>query len=422
MKRSFLTLLFLVAISAFGYWFWNLSQPLAAHPRTITLRDMQGEVEQSGPDQVWHRVSEGEAVTPGTTIRTGAGSRVSVDVYNQGVTRLAENSSLLIKPDTKLDEHSKTSITRLQLNQGRAWSRVRQLLQLQDEYSVTTDQVVAVVRGTVFHLEKNLDNTSSLVVLHSVVSGNDGFIADGQTQTFNRSKRRISAPVISTDKDLDPTWMKENEGIDAGSLKLWSSADKKDFPPVRNIWVSKLAILSTGLRGAIERQDFTQTGERAVREALSSLHGLALAGEKEQALKELEAAKARLANVDLQSVEVQAILKKVLPDAQRLFEDVPDSDAGGEVKQAVLKFLLDTSTDRATLPTYDTLKWNQQIDAALDLMKRGEKAQAEKQFTDVQTAIESAMKNRPTGITTEEAMALQQRWDALLYRVKALRK
>lgn len=419
MKRAPLIVLFvLLLLAAGGYWFWSLGTPVVEAKTAIRLHDLKGQVEHSGTDHVWKTATENETVASGDTIRTGSDGQVSIDFFHQGETRLAPSSTLVIADDTKNNEEAGTLTVHLRLEQGRVWSRVRQLLNLKSEYAVTTDQVVATVRGTAFSLAKNQDGTSSLLVSHSVVQGNNGLIPEGYKQTFGKSRRRASSPVRISPEEWQDTWMKKNQAEDTRMLQEWKQEDRRAFGTSQSKMMTKLTMLSSGLHGLMNGDEPLRIGEQAAQREIGLIHDLARQGKTEEALAEIKSAKERLATIDLQSVEAHNIFARLFPPTQRLFSDINEGDTGYLVKQELEKTIFaQTSTDTASKVFQKTIEMNQLLDAALQAQGDGQVDEAKAKIAKARSLIETALDNPPTDLSRETSKELQERWQAAELRL-----
>ncbi len=415
--RWFLLLVVLLLLGG-GVWFWNLGAPAAVPaPTTITLHDLTGQVEVMGTNGVWNRANEGQVALAGQTVRTGVESGVSVDFYQQGETRLAANSTLVIGSDTAHNEETDALAVHLRLEQGRVWSRVRSLLDLESDYTITTDQVVATVRGTTFDLAKLEDGTSSLRVMHSVVKGNSGLVSEGYEQVFSATPSKMPASGRISEKELLTSWMQTNQTADTQAMKRWRERDLLAMNHGRTGSPTKLAQLSVGLRGALAKKDLYKTLQEVAEQELVRLHALALQGKNDEALDALKSARTRLAKVDLSSAEARIFLRKLAPRAQRLFEDIEEDHPGYVVKQELETLLLSNNTDTTRKALYDVLRLNQRLDT---LMKGQRTPAKERILNDIRTKTEATLKEPLPANASKAALMLQERWEALRVRIEML--
>ena len=309
----------------------------------------------------------------------------------------------------------------LTLESGRVWSRVRQLLNLDSSYTVTTDQVVATVRGTAFDLAKNADGTSSLLVDHSVVSGNEGMVPEGYEQTYGKGTAANAALIKATPAEWQNPWIQDNKAADRATLQRWQQADQDAFVKHHAGVFTKLAVLSAGLHGMIAKQTPVEIGEQAAVQEISLMHDLAQQGKNTEITAEIASTQNRLAQIDVRSPEAQVIIQRLWPRTQRLFEDIRPVDAGYPGKQAVEQFLLSLIDNPKTKLFQSVLETNQALDTAIEARDSKQLEREQAALKSANALIEAAMRGTNGALLDpQSAKLMQERWQAAKLRSSIL--
>ncbi|MDD5629297.1 MAG: FecR family protein, partial [Elusimicrobia bacterium] len=128
------------------------------------MSEMTGAVEvQLGGSDIWKRAKVGEALPPGTTIKTAANSNCTIVFADRSQVRLDSNSSL------KLEELSNAKV-QVFLPLGRVDAWVKKLAGR--AFQIRTPSATAAVRGTVLRIETDATGTRTYVFDGVVVSQN----------------------------------------------------------------------------------------------------------------------------------------------------------------------------------------------------------------------------------------------------------
>lgn len=117
---------------------------------TATINRVVGKVELRLPeDTVWRKVSEGMQFPLRSTISTGFGSMAVLDLGRSAI----EVKQLTRMRVDELFEQEETVSTKLYLNVGRVRAKVKEVDNLNHDFSFITTQSVASVRGTDFEFD-----------------------------------------------------------------------------------------------------------------------------------------------------------------------------------------------------------------------------------------------------------------------------
>ncbi len=176
---------------------------LAAHRALLMPEKGIVEMRASGSN-AWSVVTQETELAEGDSVRTGNGASASLNLFEQGVTRLDENASITID---RLSWNSETnSFTgKILLGGGRLWSRLLDFMAPESTYEVRTPHLVATVRGTTFFVDASDASESVTVVEHLVrVAAVNG----AATADVERGKKlRFAAPPAGLQlRPSTPAW------------------------------------------------------------------------------------------------------------------------------------------------------------------------------------------------------------------------
>jgi hypothetical protein len=134
----------------------------------LSVRVGSVELLKSG-STTWVGVTEPVDVGVGDSVRTGEDSDASINLYDQGVLHLAENSTMTI--DESLWDPANPQIFQgeIFLEAGNLWSRVFDFVSPQSGFEVRTSSTVATVRGTTFWVGSFADRSSRVYVDDHIV-------------------------------------------------------------------------------------------------------------------------------------------------------------------------------------------------------------------------------------------------------------
>jgi len=179
MSKSAVIVLFggLLAVVMLGL----LAGSLFVVERLVAVDQVSGHARywrQSNPQR--KPVAEGTLLSVGDTLETDRDGLVGL--------RWADGTRIKVGPDTTLvlrhsraDTLRKTEQTRVRLNWGQVWLRVRRIIRAGSKFEVETPTVVAAVRGTVFSVAVDRQGNTRISVLEGKVSldGAEGSVLVG---------------------------------------------------------------------------------------------------------------------------------------------------------------------------------------------------------------------------------------------------
>ncbi len=220
------------------------------------------EVRRAGSN-TWIVVTEETELAQGDSVRTGDDASASLNLFEQGVTRLDENATITLD---RLSWNAETnSFTgRIQLGGGRLWSRLLDFMAPESSYEIKTPHLVATVRGTTFFVEVSDASESVTVVEHlvHVVAANGNAAAD-----VGRDKKlRFAAPPAGLQlRPNTPVWTIDDAKSSRGNAWVRNNLEK-DQAYVDGV--------EARLQGALERfaprPDMSTRVEKKERASLSS--------------------------------------------------------------------------------------------------------------------------------------------------------
>lgn len=199
-----------------GWWFWSLGKVSAVEDAptfSLTMQSPSVEVKAANASNWVALTDQGMSVHAGDEIKTGPNGKAEIHWGERGVTRLENNTDLIVEsmPD---EEHYMTNASiQLRLSSGRVWTRVLKLLDMNSQVTVKTDDVVATVRGTAFGVVAGADGSDVLVSESSVAvtpTGKDKrVISQNEAGTFQ--KKGIMGRRTITDTDI---WVNDQKKAD----------------------------------------------------------------------------------------------------------------------------------------------------------------------------------------------------------------
>ncbi|MFA5129873.1 MAG: FecR domain-containing protein [Patescibacteria group bacterium] len=221
MKKLLVFLILILAILAGGgYWFWSLGRIPAEVPRTAALNiESQGVQIRRTRDAGWEQANSGMQIYEGWSVKTDENGRATIRFYDQGETRLSQNTEIVVDKASFEMSGAGRMIVSVKLQTGRVWSRILKLLDIGSSYDVRTTNIVATVRGTSFDLSKNADGSSDILVGESAVTvANLGgktvtSVAEGIVASFNASGALVHQEFASS--ATQNQWIMSNELADS---------------------------------------------------------------------------------------------------------------------------------------------------------------------------------------------------------------
>ena len=224
MKRASVAIVAAVALAALVLclvWVWGKGEPAPRALSAARVVVLKGSVEIQRDGQ-WMPADD-RALQQGDRVRTMPDAEARIDWADAGETRLDPGTELVV------DQESRGFGMRLE--RGRIWSRVLKLLDLDAEARITTNAVVATVRGTAFGIAANATTTEAAVT-ESVVDlqrqggdRKDWPLREGRWGRYAKDGKGD----VSRDLRPDDAWPAENRTEDDQAVQRWKEEWKAEF-------------------------------------------------------------------------------------------------------------------------------------------------------------------------------------------------
>jgi|GEM_PF-2546814 len=205
------------------------------------------ELQKSG-STIWIDVMEPTDVYAGDTIRTGTESEASINVYDQGVLHIAQNSTLTLEESVWDPAEPNVFQGEIFLEAGNLWARLFDFVSPASDFEVRTSSTVATVRGTTFWVGALAGDTSRVYVddhtvdVRSLVSSVSLEVTDGQMVRLERPGQRptLRYAAAPTGRDLEliekyRRWDKEYEA-DLVARQLAFAHEVRKFDPETSLY------------------------------------------------------------------------------------------------------------------------------------------------------------------------------------------
>ncbi len=220
MKKSRLVSIIIAVIVALllaggGFWFWSVGSVEAEFLPSIRLQASAGSVSyKAAGSSDWKTVSDVVEVHSGDSVKTATSSEAQILWGDLGVTRVDENSEIVID-SAPADASGENAVISLKVNAGRVWNRMLKLLDVGSSMEVKTSDVVATVRGTSFGIIKNATDTEtavseSVVGMNSANGGDETLLSDNEWGAFGNDGKPRQVRKLN-DKDLWPAEQRKKD-------------------------------------------------------------------------------------------------------------------------------------------------------------------------------------------------------------------
>jgi len=259
MKKWVVILVVLVAVSGIGFWFWSLAAlpTEAAQEVMLTVENPAVSVRAPG-SSLWEEATSGMTIGVGWSVRTDKGGLASIRFFDQGESRIGENSEITVSA-ASIDTNDPTKLSiKLKLDFGRVWSRVLKLFDLDSSYSVETSSVVATVRGTAFDVQATENGGAEVWVSESAVDvapskgiaiDTPDAIPEGFSALF-APDGSAGDPTPITDETKNGRWFRTNHDADMAFVAT-EKAERKD--ELKRLGGSRPDSVLAGITGLSEK-------------------------------------------------------------------------------------------------------------------------------------------------------------------------
>ncbi|MBW7954377.1 FecR domain-containing protein [Candidatus Gracilibacteria bacterium] len=172
LKNKIFIFIVLLIFSLFSIQFYFISSSYSRDTSSyVLLLEGKGELISSGDTNIL-KLEKKQKISSGDVVNTFGNSLAVIEWGDKSITRLGENTKVLIKENFTSDDLSKINIS-FELLKGKTWSNVISIFSGESYFKQEIKGVSAAVRGTVF--EASYENDYIISHKHTVkVSNKDG--------------------------------------------------------------------------------------------------------------------------------------------------------------------------------------------------------------------------------------------------------
>lgn len=156
---------------------------------TVSLLDGSAKVLPDGRKE-WRNLKVKDVLRAGDEVSTGTKSRLEVVLPDRSRVRFADNSRFRILQMEKAEEAKQQGV-RIHVAIGRSWANINKTFAGRSGFSLSCDNAVAGVRGTVYRMNVNEDKSALIRVYDGTVEVSGGGEASQQ-------KSEGPGPVMGT--------------------------------------------------------------------------------------------------------------------------------------------------------------------------------------------------------------------------------
>ncbi|MEX1208974.1 MAG: HYR domain-containing protein [Acidimicrobiia bacterium] len=182
---------------------------------SATLRVHAGTVEVSLDDATFAAATDGQVLTEGATVRTGADGRAAIEYFDGSVTRLDHSTTFKIVTLQILDNDAQSKVIEGEQTSGSTYNRVTELTDAASRFDIETPTATASVQGTVYAVLLNADGSTTVAVIEGSVDAGDGPVPAGFMVTVDEDGN-VSDPIPIPDDLIDDEWIVYNCELDEG--------------------------------------------------------------------------------------------------------------------------------------------------------------------------------------------------------------
>lgn len=415
--------LFLFALGGVG--FWSLGALPPEPDRIVTLREIEGAVSLHAADGTTRSAVAGDRLDEGSRVVTTSDGRATIDWLGRGETRVGPLTELSVVRASVSDGGMRV---RMRLESGRIWTRILRLLDLEDDVSVETSDVVATVRGTSFDVEKRAGEPTTVWVADSVIEtvadGRDAFLVEGFMAEFGLGRSPDARPL--SEADLATSWFMRNREADAAfradALSRLKTSLAAERMPTGGWWRG-LIRLSEGMRvwlASGSRRD--RLADRYLLRRLIGIRQIAEEGKSGLAYRDVarldEEFRRRVASGD----EAKRSAREAASSAQVVFRDVAPSSPAYRIKQQVEEWMSAVATSDAERVFARLTGIDARLDEAADAIMSSRADVAVQVLYLARQGLANVDRERAEagGLAPSERERIDKTWRALTARAEAL--
>ncbi len=434
-KPLVFSLVSVVLITVFMWWFWSLGSIRLSVAEEITLHVRTAGVEVRSSNADWHAITGDTKLQASDEVRTNETGQATIRFFGIGETRLRERSQLRLE-EARKEAQNGSVIVRLRLESGRVWSRVLRLFDLDSSFAVQTASVAATVRGTAFDMETDATGTSmwvsdaAVAMKQMTALSNTGtlMVPEGSMARMDAKGSHAMRPMTEIEKKS--VWFLQNQAADDAfeqdAVGRMQVSLQQNTPAYPDSWVERFRRGSEWIHVAFSKQDDGTLQAAYLRRrlfAVKTLFDEEKSGLGLQVLGDIEIDAKRLRSAKNASSLIPK-LRAVVAEYMLLLSDVPPSSPLYRLEQR-LEDLYQAMSDSDLATTYYARLFvidthisavRSLIDAAA-LEEAGIGLEGATQgLENVERDIRSASKD----VTEAQKVLLQTKIDALRARIQSL--
>lgn len=171
------------------------------------LNSLVGEVKVfSAQHKTWGAGRLNQELYQNDKVKTAVESRAEINLANNGIIRIDENSEILLSPQNRAKDQ------KVQLASGKIWANMKKIISQKRKFEIQTPTATASIRGTVFRVDEASDSSADVLVYNGKVDVGPSDSLKKQLETAKKSQNRQEVE--------GPT---EIEGPTEVSLEAWVS-------------------------------------------------------------------------------------------------------------------------------------------------------------------------------------------------------
>lgn len=231
---SLLGVIVVISIIAGGLYFWSKknTEDLSAVPKAY-IASVEGEVlwQSSGKEGVddWVKAKEQAELSKGDKIKTEEGSEATLIFFDNSVVHVGPGSEITIKEGSINQENHTSNQVALEVQAGRVWARILQLVDKDASFEIESSNTVATVRGTAFDFQVLPDQQIEITAAESeieVTTATDQTFLAEETETVIGQSQKIAVKPASEEK-LQTDWFTSQKEKDKKYLEKIANKRKK---------------------------------------------------------------------------------------------------------------------------------------------------------------------------------------------------
>jgi len=155
---------------------------------------LEGTAQYASEGGRWHSVKIGSILKGGDRVATGSKSRLEIVLSDGSLLRFADNTSFRIV-QIDVNGNAGTRNAKVNVALGKTWANVSKTFGVKPNFEVSCENAVAGVRGTIYRMNVNDDQSALVRVYEGEVAVSGGGKTMGQSSATGGPPEKISGPV-----------------------------------------------------------------------------------------------------------------------------------------------------------------------------------------------------------------------------------